>query len=171
MKYILSTFLMSQTNLASDGDRNATGGKIQDADFYVCNAGLAGDEYARKLAVFGPSSNLRILQTRAVPLLAPGLREGSFFSMGSDPAFRARINFRSYGVGHDYHGFNLYLNKFNSWYPCDFIQETDGTGVIIPVMASFSAVYDAYQIKPEFFNKEFGFMIEMEVESSGGILP
>lgn len=162
---------MSQTNLAADGDRNATGGAIQDSDFYVCNAGLAGDEYARKRAVFGPSSNVRILQTRAIPLLAPGLREGSFFSMGSDPAFRARINFRSYGEGHDYPGFNLYLNKFNLWYPCDFTQNTDGTGVIIPVLASFSSVYDAYQIKDEFKNQPFGFLVEMEVESSGGILP
>ena len=164
MKYLIAAQGIVNGALSGSGDRAATGGAVSPAPFYVVNAGPSSVDYRMKEARFGGSSNLQILQARAVPLLAQGLREGLYFSQSGEPAFRANL----YAPGNQ--NYNLFLSKFNDWQPADAFFQSQGESALSLIMYSFNCCYDAYQIKSEYVGKQFGFKLELLVESSGGIV-
>lgn len=164
MKYLIAAQGIVHGALSGTGNRAATGGSVSPAPFYVVNAGPSSVNYGQKEALFGGSSNLQILQARAVPLLAQGLREGLYFSQSGEPAFRANLYAPK---NQNYH---LFLSKFNDWQPADAFFQSQGESYLFLSMYRFVCCYDAYQIKSEYVGKEFGFRLELLVESSGGIV-
>lgn len=164
MKYQISARMIVNDALSDTGSRAATAGGVVVAPFYLVNAGPAGTDYGMKLANFGGSSNLRILEARAMPLLAPGLREGMHESQSGDPAFRGNLH------APQNQNYNLFLTKFNEWQPADAVFETEGEAYLNLTLYSFSACYDAYKIKDDYKGKQLGFRLDLRVESSGGII-
>ena len=164
MKYQISASMIADTPLDSSGDRGATAGFSGETPFFVVNTGFYTGGLTMRRAVFGPSSNLRIVEARAMPILASGLREGSSVYYVTHPAFEAVID-TSLG-----NPFRLYLTKYNEWQPVDILNETDGTTNIELTLLNFLACYDAYKIKDDYKGLPFGFRFDLRVESSGGII-
>lgn len=164
MKYLIAAQGIVNGALSDTGSRAATGGAVSAVPFFVVNAGPSSIDYVQRLALFGGSSNLQILQARAVPLLAQGLREGLYFSQSGEPAFRANL------YAPESQNYNLYLSKFNDWQPADAFFQSQGESALSLTMYSFNCCYDSFQIKSEFVGKQFGFRLELLVESSGGIV-
>lgn len=159
MRYQISAHMIVNGALSDTGSRAVTAGGVAPAPFFVVNAGPAGTNYGMKPAYFGGSSNLRILEARAMPLLAPGLREGL-----ESPAFSSNL------FAPQNQNYNLFLTKFNEWQPADAVFETEGEAYLNLTLYSFSACYDAYNIKDDYKGQPFGFRLDLRVESSGGII-
>jgi len=164
MKYQISAHMIVNGALSDTGNRAAPAGGVVAAPFYVVNAGPAQTDYGMRQAIFGGSSNLRILEARAMPLLAAGLREGMYYSQSGEPAFRGNL------YAPQSQNYNLFLTKFNEWQPADALFETEGEASLVLTLYSFSACYDAYKIKDDYKGKSFGFRLDLRVESSGGII-
>lgn len=164
MKYQISAHMVVNGSLSDTGDRAATAGGVVAAPFFVVNAGFSSVQYGMKMAIFAGNSNLRILEARAMPLLAAGLREGMSFSQSGEPAFRG------YLFAPQSQNYNLFLTKFNEWQPADAFFETQGEAHLNLTLYSFSVCYDAYKIKDDYKGKHFGFRLDLRVESSGEII-
>jgi len=164
MKYQISAHMIVNGALSDTGSRAATAGGVVAAPFFVVNAGFSSVQYGMKMANFAGNSNLRILEARAMPLLAAGLREGMYYSQSGEPAFRGNL------FAPQSQNYNLFLTKFNEWQPADAFFETQGEACLNLTLYSFAACYDAYKIKDDYKGKEFGFRLDLRVESSGEII-
>ena len=164
MKYQISARMIVIGALSGTGSRAATVGGVVVAPFFVVNAGFSSVQYEMKIANFAGNSKLRILEARAMPLLAPGLREGADYSLSGDPAFRG------YLYAPQSQKYNLFLTKFNEWQPADALFETQGESCLNLTLYSFAACYDAYKIKDDYKGKDLGFRLDLRVESSGEII-
>ena len=164
MKYQISAHIIVDADLSDTGSRAVITHGVVEAPFYLVNAGPEDTYFGMVPANFGGSSNLRILEARAMPLLAPGLREGMYNSQSGEAAFRGKIN-----APHS-QPYNLFLTKFNEWQPADAFFKTEGEDYLNLSLFSYVVCYDAYKIKDDYKGKPFGFRLDLRVESSGGII-
>ena len=164
MKYQISANIIANDALSDTGSRTAFTSGFVDTPFYLVNAGTVNTDYGMVPANFGGSSNLRILEARAMPLLAPGLREGMDYSQSGLAAFHGTIN-----APHSQR-YKLFLTKFNEWQPADVVFKTEGEAYLSLSLFSYLVCYDAYKIKDDYKGKQFGFRLDLRVESSGGII-
>ena len=164
MIYQISAQITAVNTLVSSERRAVIIGDSLRDSFYVVNAGTSLTPYVMKLASFGPDSCLRIIEARAVPMLAAGLREGLFVSQRGEPAFIAEMR-----VWPEM-SYNLFLTKFNEWQPADAIIYPNNGWRISPYLTRFQACYDSYKIKSDYVGKQIGFRVDLKVESSGGLL-
>lgn len=141
------------SNLDDTGNRNASTGSTPAALMQIMNL-----QDSPINAKFAANSKTKVLRMRAMPLGAPGLREGLEEIPFSGNFFFGQENF------------NINLSKFDEWQECAVILDAQA---MVPgiFLYSFRAYYDGYQIKDEYKNLSFGFRVEMEIETSAELIP
>lgn len=170
MKYQISSIFSVSGTISGTGARDVVQSSgFGPAPFRVVNAGPSVNDYDMKTARFGADSNLKILSARAMPILAPGLREGLRATNASEPAIRMRMYCAPPGPITGYQ--NIFLTKFNDWQPADAVYSAiEGAGWLALGIDSFNVCYDSYKIKTDYVGKSFAFRFDLIIETSGGVI-
>lgn len=156
--------------LSGSGLRRVEIGSVLDLHFLVENH----HSQARQVAArFSPESNMRILRGRVSTLLAKGLREGADVNLPG--CYPCTFTIGGFANGPVLYGITYEIERFGEWVSLDTFIPANGTGPMLPdsidiSLGSLVANYDAFGIQEKYVGQPFGFVVEIELETTSGIL-
>ena len=127
----------------------------------------------QRAARFSPESNMHILRGRVSPLLAKGLREGVDIHLpGLVPC---KFSISGFASGPVIYSINYEIERFGEWVSLDTFIPANGSGPFNPdsvdlFLTSLVVNYDAFGIQEKYFGQPFGMVVEIEIETTSGIL-
>jgi len=157
-------------NLSGSGLRRVEIGSLVDLPFLVENHHTNVPQVAAR---FSPNSIMRLLRCRVSPLLAKGLREGADINLpGLVPC---TFHISGFANGPIVYDVAYEIERFGEWVTIDTLFPANGVGPMKPDvielrLESIVCNYDAFGIQEKYVGQPFGFVIEIELETTSGIV-